>query len=69
MALNVEKILHICLSRKKKFNSIARGLAGKKFLPKPNHPYSPPTPAPSKVKWSVPTNPNETSHIPKQLLH
>ena len=70
MAFNVEKKSYTFVCHgKKKFNSIARRLAGKKFLPKPKPPYSPPPPPPSKVKWFVPNNPNETSHIPKQLLH
>ena len=41
----------------------------KNSYPNPIAHPPPPPPAPSKVKWSVPTNPNETSHIPKQLLH
>ena len=72
MALNVEKNLTHLLVTEKKFNSIARGLAGKNSYPNQiTHTPPPPSPppAPSKVKWSVPTNPNETSHIPKQLLH
>lgn len=44
-----KKILHICLSRKN-INSIARGLAEKKFLPKPNLPYSPHPPPPPPQK-------------------
>ena len=34
-----------------------------------HNPRIPPPSPTSKVKWSVPNNPNETSHIPKQLLH
>ena len=46
MAFNVEKKSYTFVCHgKKKFNSIARRLAGKKFLPKPKHPYSPPPPS------------------------
>ena len=70
MAYNVEKNLtHLFAPEKNSILLPARGLAEKKFLPKPNHPYSPASRPSSKVKWSVPNNPNETSHIPKQLLH
>ena len=48
MAFNVEKKSYTFVCHgKKKFNFIARRLAGKKFLPKPKHPYSPPPPPPS----------------------
>ena len=69
MAYNVEKILHICLSRKK--IQFYRQRFGRKKNSYPNQiTHNPPPPPPaSKVKWSVPNNPNETSHIPKQLLH
>ena len=73
MAFNVEKNLtHLFLTGK---NSIlSPEVWQKKLLSQTKSPIllrpPPPQPPPaSKVKWSVPNNPNETSHIPKQLLH
>ena len=72
MAFNVEKILHICLSRKK--NSIVSPEAWQKkiltqtksaILPRPK----PPPPLKSQMVGPYTNNPNETSHIPKQQLH
>ena len=64
----LKKISFICLSRKK--NSI---LSSEVWQEKNSYPnqitHTSPLPPPSNSKWSVPNNPNETSHIPKELLH
>ena len=71
MAYNVEKNLtHLFVPEKYQF--YRQRFGRKKILTQTKSPILPASPPPSptsKVKWSVPNNPNETSHIPKQLLH